>query len=399
MIPSKISPDNLVMNKSVEWCKHDNRAKRELLPRVVYAVGGSALALVSLVFNLAVFLIKLPVTTVRLVFGAIRTKNGKFADRFPKDTTIKALLWHAYKVVICLVDVILTPTLGLVHPRAHNWVHLKMHILIPTNKSIQKQLPQPQNPPKPDEVIPAVNDQNDIPPPPPPPVPPRRNLAPTVQNIENEKVEEEQVIVRPALDPIAFQGVKLKKAEDRPQSPKTESNKGPQQLLAETIDKNTNSWSINSDSSDSDGEGDDDWSTFTPKQREQFLTLRQQREEKERLKESQKNEAPDTEAKSEEKPLRKDAEKTNTRPLVQQVGEDDTIIKGILARRSAFQDTVILSKEDAAKLVETSPLPQIPEKGAKVQPRSRGRNNRAGGRQRLQDLFKEVKEGAEKTDK
>lgn len=113
IIPPTASPDNCVSVKSVEWSKTGTAARRELLPRVVYLVGGSVLALVSLVFNLAAFIIKLPVRFIK-----------------PSREGFKDLFWHLYKAPICLLDIILTPTLGVILPRAHDWLHIKMNVLI-----------------------------------------------------------------------------------------------------------------------------------------------------------------------------------------------------------------------------------------------------------------------------
>lgn len=289
MIPAKTSPDNLVMNKTIVWSKSNNAAKRELLPRVIYVVGGSALALVSFVYNLTVFLIKLPVTSVRLIFGRIKTKNGRFADRFPSDTTVKALFWHAYKVVICLVDVILTPTLGLVHPRAHNWVHIKMHILIETKEFVPAQLPPPTKDSKLEE-----GDSKEVPPPlevPPPPPLPQDVPPPPPPPAKSTKTSALKGGV--AIGAGTLQAVKLKNAEERvlPSSPKSEQGAS----LANAFGAKAHLLNQDSDSEDDppqigdegDGEDDGEWAvntqTYTRRKAQEFLALKKQREEQERI--------------------------------------------------------------------------------------------------------------------
>lgn len=279
MIPAKTSPDNLVMNKTIVWSKSNNAAKRELLPRAIYVVGGSALALVSFVYNLSVFLIKLPVTSVRLIFGRIKTKNGKFADRFPSDTTVKALFWHAYKVVICLVDVILTPTLGLVHPRAHNWVHIKMHILIETKEFVPAQLLPPTKDSKLEEgdskEVPPPPLPQDVPPPPPPPP------------VRSTKISASKGDV--AIGAGTLQEVKLKNAGERvlPSSPRTEQGAS----LANALSAKAHLLNQDSDSEDAPtqtgDEGDGEWAvntqTYTRRKAQEFLALKKRREEQEHI--------------------------------------------------------------------------------------------------------------------
>jgi hypothetical protein len=128
MIPLGVSPDIKVMQKVDEWSHSKSAWKREGQTRLIALVAGTPLAIVGAVFNALVLVIKLPVTSFRVLTGWIPTKNGKFRDDFPKDTSFKHLCWHAYKMVFCTIDIILVPTMGLIHPKANTWIHIKLSV-------------------------------------------------------------------------------------------------------------------------------------------------------------------------------------------------------------------------------------------------------------------------------
>jgi hypothetical protein len=126
VIPLKISPDIITMNKINQWNKSDNSLKSFALTRLVSVVAGAPIAVLGILFNSFAFVIKLPVTSVRILTGWIPTKGGKFCDKFAVDTSLKHLVWHAYKITFCVVDIVLFPILGLIHPGANIWIHIKL---------------------------------------------------------------------------------------------------------------------------------------------------------------------------------------------------------------------------------------------------------------------------------
>jgi hypothetical protein len=282
MIPVKISLDNIATNKSDRWLESDKFVVREFVTRLVYAVGGSALAFVSLVFNLAVFFIKLPVTMVRITFGYIPTKNGRFADRFPADTTVKELFKHAYKVVVCLLNVILTPVVGAVHPRAHNWVYHKMHVVVE-----RKEVPYCKHDESNFDHMPmefsskeekSQEGSYEIPQPPPPP--------PILRNSQSADTEKPQKRVN--FDADALNRVQLKNVKEASLESPTREKTDSVSIISKTLDTKSHLLDGISDDSgedDADGEWDVNTQTYKKRQAEEFQRLRKQVEEQKRLSE------------------------------------------------------------------------------------------------------------------
>ncbi len=151
MIPLNTSPDIKIMQSIDKWSKSENTWKREGQTRLVSLVAGAPIALVGAAFNAIVLLIKLPVATFRVLTGWIPTKEGHFRDDMPADTSVVHMIWHAYKVVMCTIDIVLIPVMGVIHPKANNWIHVKLCVgfvaeekpkLIPSHK-----IPKPPPPP------------------------------------------------------------------------------------------------------------------------------------------------------------------------------------------------------------------------------------------------------------
>lgn len=148
MIPLTTSPDIMLMQTIDRWSNSKNAWKREGQTRLVSLVAGAPIAMVGALFNAMVIIIKLPVTTFRVLTGWIPTKNGHFRDDLPADTSVKHIIWHAYKVITCTIDIIFIPVMGLIHPKANNWVHVKLCISFAEEIQLPKhKIPQPPPPP------------------------------------------------------------------------------------------------------------------------------------------------------------------------------------------------------------------------------------------------------------
>lgn len=153
MIPLSTSPDIKMMQSIDKWSKSESTWKREGQTRLVSLVAGAPIAMVGALYNTIVLLIKLPVTTFRVLTGWIPTKAGHFRDDMPADTSVVHMIWHAYKVVMCTVDIVLVPVMGLIHPKANNWIHVKLGVCFVVESRIIPNHKIPKPPPPPQKTV------------------------------------------------------------------------------------------------------------------------------------------------------------------------------------------------------------------------------------------------------
>jgi hypothetical protein len=129
-MPVKYSPDSLFFEGIDQMSQSDNGIVKRVLTCVVHAVAVPAIMIFSVTYNGIALAVKTPLVLLRYTIGFIPTKEGRIADYFPEDSTLKHYMWHAYKIAMIWIDIVPLYVVGLASPSKNVSLH-RTFMLIP----------------------------------------------------------------------------------------------------------------------------------------------------------------------------------------------------------------------------------------------------------------------------
>ncbi|MEC7838702.1 MAG: hypothetical protein VX777_01535 [Chlamydiota bacterium] len=122
-LSAHLSPNDKFKNYVGNLIDSDELIKSVVLARLVSLIAGSAIALVALGYHSMMLAMKMPITMLRVAIVFIPFVNRKnLASKLPGETQISTQCVHLLKIVFCVADIFLYPTIGTAIPRLHRFV-------------------------------------------------------------------------------------------------------------------------------------------------------------------------------------------------------------------------------------------------------------------------------------